>query len=159
MSHFAGFSRPLSLDEKTCFRIFKLSYLSFPAIHGSPPYCFAVLIIFTRAFLRFSMRFCDRPQGLYGHFESEVSDWPPGATRLSRMVFIGDLSPRVQEALRAGVRSCIAAPRARPPPPKPLAQRPPATRYSGGGGGGGGAFASRLGSVKFGGGGGDDLFL
>ncbi|CAM9429909.1 unnamed protein product, partial [Hapterophycus canaliculatus] len=60
-------------------------------------------------------------QGLYGHFESEVSDWPPGATRLSRMVFIGDLSPRVQEALRAGVRSCIAAPRARPPTPKPQA--------------------------------------
>lgn len=97
-------------------------------------------------------------KGLYGHFESEVSDWPPEATRLSRMVFIGDLSPRVQEALRAGVRSCIAAPRARPPPPKPRVQRPSARR-DGGGGGGGGAFASRLGSVKFGGGGGDDLFL
>ncbi|CAM9600127.1 unnamed protein product [Scytosiphon promiscuus] len=97
-------------------------------------------------------------QGLYGHFESEVSDWPPGATRLSRMVFIGDLSPRVQEALRAGVRSCVAAPRARPPPPKPRTQRSSAGR-DGGGSGGGGAFASRLGSVKFGGGGGDDLFL
>ncbi|CAN0439688.1 unnamed protein product, partial [Ectocarpus sp. 8 AP-2014] len=95
-------------------------------------------------------------QGLYGHFESEVSDWPAGATRVSRMVFIGDLSPRVQEALRAGVRSCVAARRARPPPPKPRAI---AGRERGSGvGGGGGGFASRLGAVKFGGGG-NDLFL
>ncbi|CAM9909711.1 unnamed protein product [Ectocarpus fasciculatus] len=97
-------------------------------------------------------------QGLYGHFESEGSDWPAGATRVSRMVFIGDLSPRVQEALRAGVRSCIAARRARPPPPKPRAIAGRDGGSGGGGGGGGGGFASRLGTVKFGGGG-NDLFL
>lgn len=97
-------------------------------------------------------------QGLYGHVESEVSEWPTGATRVSRLVFIGDLSPRVQDALRAGVRSCLAAPRARPPPPK---VRPPPSAAAGrtSGGGGGGGFASRLGSVKFGGGGSEDLFL
>lgn len=87
--------------------------------------------------------------------ESEVSEWPAGATRVSRMVFIGDLSPRIQDALRAGVRSCVAAPRARPPPRK---VRPTPGRDSGGGGGGGG-FASRLGSVKFGVGASEDLFL
>ncbi|CAB1117394.1 unnamed protein product [Ectocarpus sp. CCAP 1310/34] len=95
-------------------------------------------------------------QGLYGHFESEVSDWPAGATRVSRMVFIGDLCPRVQEALQRGVRSCVASRRARPLPPKPRAI---AGRERGSGvGGGGGGFASRLGSVKFGGGE-NDLFL
>ncbi|CAN0388667.1 unnamed protein product [Ectocarpus sp. 12 AP-2014] len=95
-------------------------------------------------------------QGLYGHFESEVSDWPAGATRVSRMVFIGDLCSRVQEALRAGVRSCVAPRRARPPHPK---SRAIAGRERGSGvGGGGGGFASRLGSVKFGGGE-NDLFL
>ncbi|CAN0551875.1 unnamed protein product [Ectocarpus sp. 12 AP-2014] len=95
-------------------------------------------------------------QGLYGHFESEVSDWPAGATRVSRMVFIGELCPRVQEALRAGVRSSVASRRARPPPPKPrvIAGRERRSRVGGGGGG----FASRLGSVKFGGGE-NDLFL
>ena len=73
----------------------------------SPPYMY-------RAF------FCNTyTQGLYGHFESEVSDWPVGTTRRSRMVFIGDLPPVMQEALRAGVRSCMVAarPRVLPPPP------------------------------------------
>lgn len=99
-----------------------------------------------------------RLQGLYGHVESEVSEWPAGATRVSRLVFIGDLSPRVQDALRAGVRSCLAPPRARPPPPK-VRPPPSAAGRAGGGGGGGGGFASRLGSVKFGGGGSEDPFL
>eukprot|EP00752_Nemacystus_decipiens_P007212 g6455.t1 len=95
-------------------------------------------------------------QGLYGHVESEVSEWPAGATRVSRLVFIGDLSTRVQDALRAGVRSCLAAPRARPPPPK---SRPPASLAGRARGGGGGGFASRIGAVKFGGGGSDDIYL
>ena len=101
-------------------------------------------------------------KGLYGHVESEVSDWPAGATRVSRVVFIGDLSPRVQEALRTGVRSCVAPPRARPPPPPKTRPQGSAVGRGGGGGGGGGSgggggFASRLGSVKFGGGGIDDM--
>ena len=90
-------------------------------------------------------------QGLYGHFESQIFEWPTGVPRRSRLVFIGNLPPRTQEALRAGVSSCIAPPRSRrsPPPPRRLAQEAA---------GGGSAFAARLGSVKFGGGD-DDLFV
>ncbi|CAM9882120.1 unnamed protein product [Ascophyllum nodosum] len=90
-------------------------------------------------------------QGLYGHFESQIFEWPTGVPRRSRLVFIGNLPPRTQEALRAGVSSCIAPPRSRrsPPPPRRLAQEAA---------GGGSAFAARLRSVKFGGGD-DDLFV
>ncbi|CAM9831150.1 unnamed protein product, partial [Sphacelaria rigidula] len=85
-------------------------------------------------------------QGLYGHFETEVGDWPAGATRRTRLVFIGDLPSAVQESLKTGVRSCVAksAPRPAPPP-----TRKATTSLSGGAGGTG--FANRFGTVKFGG--------
>lgn len=91
-------------------------------------------------------------QGLYGHFESELGRWPAGSTRRSRLVFIGDLPPIVQESLKVGVRSCIAQPRPRPPPP------PRKSMATSGGEASGAGFANRLGAVKFGGRD-DDLLL
>lgn len=105
-------------------------------------------------------------QGLYGHVESEAGEWPAGVARRSRIVFIGDFSTVMRENLEAGVRSCVARPRAQQVTPgwrasAAAAQRPapaPARTQAAAALPNYDSFARRLGAVKFGGEG-EDVFL
>lgn len=46
--------------------------------------------------------------GVYGHVETEQGQWKATARPCTRIVFIGRLSPSLQQELRAGVLSCLA---------------------------------------------------
>jgi hypothetical protein len=48
-------------------------------------------------------------QGVYGHVEDEdTGEWPSGSKPRTRIVFIGQLPPALQDDIRRGLIGCLA---------------------------------------------------